>query len=58
MIQHGVDRLERLEAPFGLPGRLTISDPVATPTTPRDRSASGVFARPAARIASASPGTS
>jgi hypothetical protein len=43
-------------APFGLPGRSTISVRPRTPQTPRDRSASGVIARPAARIASASPG--
>ena len=43
-------------APFGLPGTLTIRRPPQTPTTPRDRSAIGVFARPSARIASARPG--
>ena len=36
-------------APFGLPGRLTMRQPLRTPTTPRDRSAKGVVARPAAR---------
>ncbi len=45
-------------APLGLPGRFTTSARPMTPTTPRDRSASGVDRRPAARMASARPGTS
>ena len=58
VVQHGLDRGERLERAFGLPGRLTTSVRPTTPTTPRDRSANGVCARPSARIASARPGTS
>ena len=45
-------------APFGDPGRFTISEPPRTPTTPRERAANGVDSRPSARIASAMPGTS
>src|SRR6185503_8305471 len=45
-------------AALGLPGTLTTRLRPITPTTPRERSAIGVTARPAARIASARPGTS
>ncbi len=44
--------------PFGLPGRLTISDEPTLPTTARDNAAIGVWVRPAVRISSANPGAS
>ena len=45
-------------APRGEPGRLTMSVRPRTPATWRESIAAGSAARPAARIASASPGTS
>ena len=43
---------------FGLPGKLTISVPPATPASPRDSAPIGVRRSDSARIASARPGTS
>ena len=55
---HRQDRLERLANALRAPRQVEHQRPADAPATARERAAIGVFASPAARISSASPGAS